>query len=502
MLKESIKYSFWINISQLINLLTSVLFAGMSIRYLGIFNTGILISTSTITSWTPLFGIGSFNESLILLFVKLKNFRKQKALNNFFNGYLFFNALIGIVLAIVTLLFFPLIMKWSKIELTDTLKYITIFIIILTSFCLDQISNSFKILYDVYLKYEFLAISNLYVSLLSNIVKLIVLINFKSVISLAITIFILSFIRLFFEVYLIKKISKISFYLSYNIKFLFNKKINKISYFSWMQNVSNIIIYNITNIILLKNLGVNSIAILGLPINIILQASQFILNSCSFLLPMFAEKKNINIFKIQDSLRWLMSIISVYIFGMIFLFSKEIITLLVNLNFANQAFQSLQLFSIFSIFWSQEIVLYLILLSKGEKKLSAINGLVSSLFVLITMLFFISKFGLITMGISQLTRIPFSFLFIYFAIHKLEIKNKFSVIVKPLLSPFLSIITLILLKIFFFTNGLNLIFSLLLSSVFYLLFVYLFEIIFFFKNNRLELIRKIIYQLRLKLNFL
>ena len=158
MLKESLKYSFWINISQLISLVTSVIFAGMSLRYLGIFNTGVLISATTITSLSPLFGIGSFNESLIILFVKLKNFNKLKLFKKFFNGYLTFNLFVGILLATITMLIFPLIMKWSNIDVIESAQYFPVFIILLLAFCIDQLSNSFKILYEIHLQYEYLAV--------------------------------------------------------------------------------------------------------------------------------------------------------------------------------------------------------------------------------------------------------------------------------------------------------------------------------------------------------
>ncbi|MDC1455964.1 hypothetical protein N8351_00185 [Flavobacteriaceae bacterium] len=465
----------------------------MSIKYLGIFNTGVLISATTITSLSPLFGIGSFNESLIILFIKLKNFNKIKLFKKFFNGYLTFNLFVGILLATITMLIFPLIMKWSKIDVIESAQYFQVFIILLLAFCIDQLSNSFKILYEIYLKYEYLAVSNLYVSLICNIVKLSILFIFKSIISLAITILLLSILRISIEYLLVKKFTNLKIGINHKFKFLFNKRLNKISLYSWIGNVSNIIIYNITNLILLKNLGVNAIAIIGLPIAITLQASQFILNSCSFLLPMFSGKidKDFYIEKLQDSLRWIMSLVSIFMFGMIFLFSHEIITVLVDVEFANESSSSLKLFSIFSLFWSQEIVLYFLLLTKGNKKIMALNGLASSIFVLITMLLLIKNLGLITVGVAQLTRIPFSFLFIVLAIKKLELKINFSTTISPIISAISAFMILILIKSLLKTDSLNFYLSFIIFSILFPFLTVIIEIILFQKKYRVSLLKSI-----------
>ena len=505
MIKTLVKNSLFTVVSQIIILLLGLVFAGMTIKYLGAGKAGFFILISSILGWVNLAGGGAFHLPAVKYIAEFFDNKKKKKTLSVVRTVVTANLITGLPFAILPCLIFPTLFSWSKLNVVDKESAFMVVVLIAASFLFDQYSSAIRSVYEGLQRFDILSIVKVIVGIVSNFLRLFVLVLYQDMVILALANLIISILTLILDLFLV------NYLIGYIIvpgwkKGILSSFLN-FGMWAWLGNTSNIILFNLTSIILTRSLGTATLMYVALPQSITLAVSQFIISVSYLIFPFLSNQKEFSfdvMARIEDRMRWLISLVSFFIFCGLSISGPILFTLLVDQDFSNHASLSLSIFCVFGILWSLEVFHVFATISIGNIKINTITNLVTSILGLSLTIILIPIIGYIGHPISQLIRFPVLIWHTIWTRKILRLPNQFKKICSSFTAPLLAIIfwAVFVFTMKYYFNP-NIIFELLLIFVGAILSLHIVVLIekFYYPNlRRLELVDTILSPFIKKIN--
>jgi O-antigen/teichoic acid export membrane protein len=404
MLKLAVKNSFYGMLGQLVVAVLGLVFAGMTIKYLGVERAGFFILISSMLGVVQMAGGGVFHAPAVQKIAKLSS-QKKNNFHEIIRTVISANILVGLPFVLAVIFIFPTLFSWSQLDEIYRYNSQIVVLFVAVAFILNQYSSGLTAVYEGLQRFNIVAILKIIFGVFGNLAKLITLIYFSDMISLAFVIFSVSFVRLLIDILLVYKLTGVGVFPGWSWDAL--KPLLKFGFWNWLTNTGNVIFINVTGIILTKNLGSAALAYVSLPQTIILQLGGLIISSVYFIFPAFAgEGKLINekIKSIEDRVRWFISLITFTVYTGLFLAGTQLLTHLVDSSYAELALMPLLLFCIYGIIWAQEIFYVFTIMSTGKNlHIGAIVHITTTAAILVASVLLIPRVGYIG--------VPLAFLF-------------------------------------------------------------------------------------------
>jgi len=500
--KQILKNSSYTLVGQIIILLLGLLFAGMTIRYLGASKAGFFILVSTILGWVQLAGGGAFHAPAVRELAIHSNINEIDYCRNITKTIITANLLTGLPFVLITIFLFPIIFSWSKLDIGFRLDAFIVVIFISISFLFEQYSGGLRAVHEGFQKYDYLVFVKLFNGLIGNILRLLTLIFTKDMIMLSLVTLIVSILSCLIDILFVNKLIGGGYYPGWK-KGLINKFLN-FGLWSWLGNTGNFIYFNLTSIVLVKAVGTASLMYVSLPQTIILAVAQLIIVSVNNIFPALANLKHLTydvINKIEDRYRWVICVLSFMVFVGLYLSGPTLFTHLVSKDYSKYANDVFIYLCIYGVIWAQEVFYVFATMAVGKGQINTIVNLVTSVLTLIATYFFISKFGYVGYGFAQLLIIPSVIWHILWSRRLLNLTNKLSEIINTYISSIIGAIIWIsftfVCRYFVYTNFIFDCLIILTGLIFYLLTIYFIEINFYNEKNRIKSLMILINELKL-----
>lgn len=407
LLQRAVKNSGFSIAAQIVTLILGLLFAGMTIRYLGPAQAGFFLVASSILGWNQMAGAGSFKAPAVQKLAQYftnQSFHQSRILSS---TIISANLVIAIPFVIATIFAFPILFSWSKLDTTYENSAYLVVLLGSIGFFIDQWASSIRGVYEAHQRFDIAAYTSSFFGLFGNLARLFSLIYFSNMSSLAITNLIISAAWLLTDFYFVRKLLGGGFMPGWNWKEL--KPLLNFGFWSWIGNTSNVIYFNITGLILTKHLGSAYLPYIALPQNIVGKVHQFFLSTSYFLFPTLAaqgEQVHEDIARLDDRLRWFMAVMSFYVYTAIYLLGPFLLKILVNKDFSDQANIALGFYCLWGIFTSQMIVNVFTTMSVGKAQANAVVDIIVSCLTIVLTFIFIPKWGFVGVCVAQMVKLP------------------------------------------------------------------------------------------------
>ncbi len=484
LLKKAIRNSSFVTIGQVVNLLLGLLFAGMTIRYLGTAVAGFFIIASSILVWAQMAGGGSFQGPSILKLAQYfveKDWQRSKDLLRTVTSA---NLIISLPFALASIIAFPILFSWSRLELGYREDALIVVILISLSFVLEQWSFGLKAVYEGHNRFDISSYNSIFFGIAGNLAKLGILIIFRSMVELALVSLIISSLKMMTDTIIVRHLIGSVIIPGWKKGVL--RPLMSFGIWSWIGNTSNVIFYNLTNLLVARSLGSSALTYVALPQNIVFQIGSFISSSAYFLFPTLAAQGNSvqkDIIRIEDRMRWFINLISFAIYGGLFLAGPWFLRIIVTQDYAVKAFLPLAIYCLFGIASTQTLVNTFSTMALGRINANVLTGLFVSILALVTTVVLLPKVGYIGICIAQLWNIPGTVLHTIWSRKIMGLEKSAVKAWQPLFSPaigFLLWTSLVFLFQFLFPDVIVLQVAIwLIGSLLYLVAVWIQETVFF-----------------------
>jgi O-antigen/teichoic acid export membrane protein len=393
-------------LGHLITLLSGLLFAGMSIKYLGAANAGFFILVTSVFGWVQIAGGGAFQAPAVRKIALLVENNQNDRIYNIVKTVCTVNIVVSLPFVFFSIYAFPTLFSWSKLELIQKDKAFVVLLFACFGFLLDQYSSSLRTIYEGFQRFDILAFLKTFFGIIGNLLRLVTLFMYKDMIALATINVIISFVTIIVDIFVVNTLIGEIILPGWEkgiISSLFS-----FGFWGWLGNTGNIILFNLTTIVLTKELGTGALMYISLPQSMIIQVGQFIIGSAYFIFPTLANQGN-HIYdvisRIEDRVRWFIALLSIGAFTFLLLFSSNLLTILVNKDYSLHASHSLTIFCLYGMIWAQEIFYVFANMAIGNVKANSITLLLTSLMTLLLTIIFIPKFGYIGLPLAQLIKL-------------------------------------------------------------------------------------------------
>ena len=491
LLKTGIKNSSYGMIGQLITMVIGLLFAGMTIKYLGPGRAGFFILVSAIFGWVQLAGGGAFQAPAVQKLASLSLEKERNKFHEIIRTVVTANIAVGVPFSIAAIILFPTLFSWSQLD--EIYRNNALIVVVLGSigFLLEQYSSGLSAVYEGLQRFDIIAILKSSFGIFGNLARLLVLIYFRDMASLAIANIIIVLIKVLVDIILINRLVGGGIIPGWKWSVL--RPLLSFGLWTWLGNTGNVIFINLTGVVLAKYLGTAALIYVSLPQSIVLQVGQLIIASSYFLFPAFAnegayvEKK---IRSVEDRMRWFISLMSFAIFTGLFLAGPKLLMFLVDSSYALHATLPLSLFCLYGIIWAQEIFyVFSIMATAKNLHVGTIVHLVISFSMLGATALLIPKIGYIGLPIAQLLKLLGVIWLTILGRHVLNLSLSFKRIVSPFISPLAGAgLWILLIYGFRFLNYDSIILEIfvwIIGALLYLGTVCVLEMYIFSKQNRL-----------------
>ena len=435
LLKQSIRNSFYLNVGSGSSAIIALLFAGFRIRFLGIEAAGFLMLLESITSMSTRFGGFGFGTAALRKIAVYNDQIKFKEMRSTLGAVLFIDALVGLIVAIVVIIGFSWIFKWSRTSVLMYTDAYTATIFIGMAFVLRRLFITYGVVFSALQRYDITALINTIFGLLSGGIGIITLMVFPTMTALAIVTFLLVLIHACVNIVMVRKLIGGVVFPRWNFKEL--KSMASFGGWAYFGTLSSMLVNGADRIILTTFLGSQSLPYYVIGQKVVTQVHAFLAGQSQFLFPMLAsqgERIKDVVHNIEDRLRWFVAALSSVAYGGLALVAYPLLTMLIGEDFAKIALIPFLIACIQGFLISSAIVSYHISWAGGHGAPNAVMSLITGLLVAGSMVLLTPKFGIIGASIAQLWVGITSFALIYW-VARLNGKIYWWGIFRPIISP-------------------------------------------------------------------
>ena len=482
---------------QLTMMIVGLLFAGMTVRYLGAGRAGFFILASSILSWVQLAGGSSFYSPAVQKLSILFSCGDFSSSRSIIKTTSLVNILIGLPFAIGSISAFPILFAWSDLDISYRSDAFAVIVLTAISFLLDQWSVGLYALFEAHQRFGLLNKLKVSISVSGNLLRLCMLILITNMSSLAMVGIVISMISLNLNLYFTKKLIGGGIMPGWKKGVI--KPLLNFGLLTWLSNTSNVIFFNLTGLVLTKFLGSATLMYIALPQKFVLSSGQVIIGASSFLFPTFSSygKRIVEVIKAtEDRIRWVIGLISFTVFITLGVLGPFLFTILVNDGFSNMAKLPLYLLCIYGIIWAQETFYVFANSAVAKVHGNTVVGISTAIVTLALTWILIPKIGYLALPIAFLIKFPAVIWLTFWSRKILNLSSSLYSAYSAYISLSLGALvwlTVFYLQKYFFQGALYFdVFFAGIGYMFFVLVVYYFESRLFAKYGRINLLLKII----------
>ncbi|MGC4118201.1 MAG: hypothetical protein QM765_27355 [Myxococcales bacterium] len=346
MLKRAVKNGAFSVGTQVVVLALGLLFAGMTIRYLGTARAGFFVVAQLILGWFGVAGVGGFRAAAIHRLASLGAASDWKTSRAVLGTIHSANIAIAVPFAVVSVAAFPYLFTWSRLE--DSQRWDAWCVVVLgaVTFLLDQSSATLRAVYNAHQRFDLVMYLSFAFGLFGNVARLVVLIEVQTMASLALVNVIISLVTVGVDVLLTRRLLHGWTVLAFRKEEL--RPLMRFGLWAWSGDIIGALAINVGNMVTTYFLGSAPLPYITLPQRIAGQVHTFFANTCYFLFPTLAAEGGdaASAFAgVEDRLRWFVAAASWALYAALVLAGPLLLTLLAGADFAEKAYPALVVFA-------------------------------------------------------------------------------------------------------------------------------------------------------------
>jgi O-antigen/teichoic acid export membrane protein len=414
MLKEAVRHSTFTTLGSLSNAVIGLLFAGLTIRFLGDQRAGFLLLIQSIVSISATTGGFGLGTAAIRRVAMLEAQGKLPEVRSCLGVVLSVNLFVGIVVAISLPLVFPWIFQWSRTDVGFRADAFYAYVLLALTFLVQQISSAYAIVFPGMRRYDLVTVLGTVSGLLSGGGGLLVLSINPTMTALAAWSLTSSVLILAISILLASRLVQMIIIPTWNLSEL----CSMLRFGGWVYlgQVFSLLGGSLDKVLLTTFLGSGVLPYYAIGQRAVLQVHALLTSQSQYLFPMLAAKgdqMSSAVERVEDRLRWFVGFISATIYGGLAIMAYPLLAKLVGDGFARQALVLFVLACVQGFFVAQAIVPYFVSLGEGRAAPNTVLTVVNSALVFAMMLLLVPRLGVLGASLAQLWYVFFSFAFVY-----------------------------------------------------------------------------------------
>lgn len=435
MLKEAVRHSTFTTLGSLANAVIGLLFAGLTIRFLGDQRAGFLLliqSIVSISATTGGFGLGTAAIRRVAMFEGQGKLSEVRAC---LGVVLCVNLFVGLIVAALLPFVFPWIFQWSRTDVVFRADAFYACVLLALTFLVQQISSAYAIVFPGMRRYDLVTVLGTVSGLLSGGGGLLVLSINPTMTALAAWSLTSSVLILAISILLASRLVQMIIIPKWNLSEL--RSMLRFGGWVYLGQVFSLLGGSLDKVLLTTFLGSGVLPYYAIGQRAVLQVHALLTSQSQYLFPMLAAKgdqMSSTVERVEDRLRWFVGFMSATIYGGLVIMAYPLLAKLVGDGFARQAFILFVLACVQGFLVAHTVVPYFITYAEGRAAPNAMMVPVNSVLVFVTMLLLIPNLGVLGASLAQLWIGPIGLLLIGWI---LQAGRRFSWkrMFRPLVSP-------------------------------------------------------------------
>lgn len=435
-LKVGIRNSAFSTAGYLINIVISLLFAGLTIRYLGFSRAGFLMTLQAVLGANSV--LGDFGLSIPLsrrlaFFISRRRFRYARRI---LGTIIVTNSTSSTVISLLVIVTFPWIFHYSKIESEFYADAKLAAVLAALQFILLQPSNVLRSTYTSCQRYDLYHGTSVFINTGANLLRLVVLIVIPTMTAVTAAGLLATVATILFDMLLLQR-------LIHGIPYptLLWREVRQALGFgawNWASNLAQFFYGSVDRVILTAYLGAGALPYYALPQRFVEQIHGLLAGQFHYLFPYLSSLGKASheiIRQVDDRARWLLALLAAVLYGSLALLGQPLLAALVGSEFAMEASLPLQLACIQGLFMAQVIFNYYATWSQNEAKVNALYDLISYAGSCLLALALIPPLGVAGAAMGKLMVVPLFFFHLYHSRRTLKLSCNVHALLAPYALP-------------------------------------------------------------------
>ena len=431
--QSSVRNSAFTTVGYVSNIIITLLFAGLTIRYLGLARAGFLMALQAVLGVNGVlsdFGLSVPLSRRLAFFISRRRFQYARWL---LGTIMVTGSATSVFFGILIVATFPWIFQYSRLDPLFGADAWWATVLSALQFILQQPSNALRSAYTSCQRYDLFHGTSIVINLLSNLLRLAVLLVWPTMTAITAAGVAATVGTLLFDVAWLRRL----FHGIPYPAFLRREVRQAIAFgaWNWATKLGQFFYGSLDRIILTAYLGAGALPFYALPQRFVEQIHGLLSSQLHYLFPYFSAlggDSSAIIREVEDRVRWVLALVAVVLYGAVALFGQLILTVLVGSEFAAQAQLPLQLACIQGLFMAQVIFNYYVTWSQNEAKVNALYDLTTYAGSCLLALALIPTLGVAGAALAKLVVVP---LFFYHLYHS-RLCLKLPCTIRPLFSPY------------------------------------------------------------------
>lgn len=434
--QASVRNTAYTTVGYLSNIVISLVFAGLTIRYLGLSRAGFLLALQALLGFNGVVGDLGLSTPLSRRLARFV-FRQRFQYARWVLGTIIVtSSATSILFGVLLVVTFPWILHYSKLDPVFHTDAWWATVLGAAQFILQQPSNALRSAYTSCQRYDLYHGTSIVINLGSTLLRLAVLLLFPTMTAITAAGIASTAATILLDVVLLKR-------LLYGIPYpalLWREVRQAMGFGAWnyASRLGQFFYGSADRIILTAYLGASALPFYALPQRFVEQIHGLLAGQLHFLFPYFSalgKDSSSIIQQVEDRARWILALAAVILYGGVALFGQPLLTVLIDAEFAVQASVPLQLACIQGVFMAQNIFNYYATWSQNEAKVNAVYDLTSYGGGFLFALGLIPFFGVAGAALAKLVVVPLFFFHLYYSRRCLRLSCNIHALLSPYVLP-------------------------------------------------------------------
>jgi O-antigen/teichoic acid export membrane protein len=354
---RAIKNGAFSIVSQITSLVLGLLFAGMTIRYLGTARAGFFMVAGLILGWFGMTGMGGFRAAAVQRLAALSAVRDWGTSRAVLGTVLTANLALSLPFAVISVAAFPYLFTWSRLDAVYRHDAWCVVALGALSFMIDQWAGTLRGLYGAHQRFDLGTYTGFGFGLFGNLARLFVLVQYTTMASVALVNVAVSSVWLAVDLVLTRKM--LSGWVLPVWRHAELRPLMRFGAWAWSGDIIGAVASNLGNLVTTYFLGSAPLPYLTLPQRIVTQVHLFVASCCYFLFPTLAAESNASdnvIARVEDRLRWFVGATTWAVYAALVVAGPQLLSLMAGADFARHAYPPLVMFCVLFAINGQNIV--------------------------------------------------------------------------------------------------------------------------------------------------
>jgi len=380
-----------------------LLFAGLTIRYLGLQRAGFFMTLVALTGLNSFIGDVGLGTPAVRRVAVLNAEGTLSTARDVVGSVCTVSFFSSLVVALPVIIFFATIFRWSKLDFVYQGDAFWATLFTMGSFLLAQTTNPWRSTYNALERFDLTSALNVTFGFLTGILGISILILLPTMTALAMVRFAVNVLRFCVDAYFMRRLLHHTPWPTWAWKEI--KPLMGFGGWVYIGTIGNLLLGRANGLILTAFLGSAALPYYELPQRIYSQVHNAIASTCQFLFPMFSSfgtEAGVHIKRLEDRLRWFVALASATAYLGIALILPGLLAYIITPEFASLVRLPLYLACIQGFFQAQDIIPYYSSYAMGFGKPNSVIQLVQGILVSLTALLLTPRMGFVGASIAQL----------------------------------------------------------------------------------------------------